>query len=79
MPEKRIIKLYDIPRHSKIYEKVSDGSDYFIFHYEDGTFSYCVSEKGEICYLIMTQKLIEYKDGYKFVFYEENNQSANGA
>ena len=60
------MKLYEIPRNSKIYEEVSDGSKYFIFDHLDGMYSYCVSEKGGVCQLGASQELIEYKDGYKF-------------
>ncbi len=65
------MKLYEIPRKSKIYEKVSDGSSYFIYDHPDGMYSYCVSEKGGICHLGLSQELEKYKDGYKFKIEDE--------
>ena len=60
------MKLYEIPEKSKIYEEVSDGSSYFIYDHPDGMYSYCVSEKGGICHLGLSQELVEFEDGYKF-------------
>lgn len=60
------MKLYQIPNESKIYEEVSDGSSYFIYKHPDGMYSYCISEKGSICHLGITQSLVKFKDGYKF-------------
>lgn len=60
-----MIKLYDIPRDSKIYNSVDDGSSYFIFKHLDGMYSYCESEKGGICHLGANQELVKFKDGYK--------------
>lgn len=69
MPSKKKTKqlrLYDIPFKSKIYEKCSDGSSYFIFDHPDGMYSYCVTEKGGIVHLGMAAPLKKYKNGYKF-------------
>ena len=60
------MKLYEIPNKSKIYEEVSDGSKFFMYDHPDGMYSYCISEKGGVCHLGLSQELIEYKDGYKF-------------
>lgn len=60
------MKLYEIPRESKIYEPVNDGSEYFIFNKLDGMYSVCTSEKGGLCHLGASQELEPYKDGYKF-------------
>lgn len=60
------MKLHEIPNKSKIYEKVSDGSEYFIYDHPDGMYSYCISEKGGVCHLGLSQELEKYKDGYKF-------------
>lgn len=60
-----MVKLYDIPRDSKIYNDVSDGSKYFMFKRLDGMYSYCVSEKGGVCHLGASTELKKYKDGYK--------------
>lgn len=60
------MKLYEIPDKSKIYESCSDGSSYFIYDHPDGMYSYCVTEKGAITHLGLTQELEIYEDGYKF-------------
>lgn len=60
------MKLYDIPKGSKIYESCSDGSEYFIYDHEDGMYSYCITEKGAIVHLGMCQPLVKFEDGYKF-------------
>jgi hypothetical protein len=60
------LKLYDIPEKSKIYEKVLDGSSYFIFDHLDGMYSYCISEKGAVIHLSASAPLRKYKDGFKF-------------
>lgn len=60
------MRLYDIPRKSKIYEESTDGSTYFTYHHPDGMYSYCVTEKGGVVHLGMMQPLVVYKDGYKF-------------
>jgi len=59
------MKLYDIPKDSKIYAECSDDSTYFIFNHIDGAFSHCTTEKGGIAHLGASQDLEEYKDGYK--------------
>lgn len=59
------MKLYEIPKQSKIYEEVSDGSKYFIFHKLDGAYSYCVSENGGVCHLSASADLEPFEDGYK--------------
>jgi hypothetical protein len=72
------MKLYEIPNKSKIYEEVSDGSSYFIYDHPDGMYSYCVSEKGGVCHLGLSQELEVFEDGYKFkkklTNYEPNKQ-----
>lgn len=59
------MKLYDIPKQSKIYEECSDGSKHFIFDHLDGMYSYCITEKGGIVHLARFTPLEKYKDGYK--------------
>ena len=59
------MKLYDIPKDSKIYAECSDGSTYFIFNHIDGMYSHCTTEKGGTAHLGASQRLIKYKDGYK--------------
>lgn len=65
MTEKKQILLMDIPNKSKIYCESSDGSKYIMFDHPDGMYSYCVTEKGAVCHLGMSQPLKKYKDGYK--------------
>lgn len=60
-----MMKLWGIPKNSKIYCKVNDGSSYVIFHHIDGMYSFCKSEKGKICHLSASTPLIPKKDGYK--------------
>jgi hypothetical protein len=59
------MKLYEIPRESKIYETVSDGSEYLIFYKLDGAYSFCVSEKGGVCHISARTELEPFEDGYK--------------
>lgn len=40
------MKLYDIPKGSKIFCDVSDGSKFVIFDHLDGMYSHCTPEKG---------------------------------
>ncbi len=58
------MKLYDIPRESKIYCESSDGSEYITFHHIDGMYSYCHTEKGNPVHLGASQELEEHEDGY---------------
>jgi hypothetical protein len=59
------MKLYEISRGSKIYNKCSDGSKWFIFDHIDGMYSYCVTEKGGVVHLSAVAPLKKFKDGYK--------------
>lgn len=59
------MRLYDIPRFSKIYCKVSDGSEFIIFDHLDGMYSYCTTEKDGVFHLSAGQPLKKYKDGYE--------------
>ena len=46
------MKLFEIPRKSKVYCSASDGSEYVMFEKIDGMYSYCVTEKGSIVHLL---------------------------
>lgn len=59
------VKLYSIPRGSKVYVGATDGSEYIIFNRLDGAYSHCTTENGETVHLSATTPLEEYKDGYK--------------
>ena len=59
------MKLHEIPKQSKIFCEVSDGSKYVIFDHLDGMYSYCKSEKGDILHLSRFTPLIEVEGGYK--------------
>ena len=61
------IKLRDIPRDSKIYCEVSDGSSYIIFKHLDGMYSYCETEKGGYINLHRNTPLEKAGDGYKIL------------
>lgn len=60
---KKKLKLYDVPKESKILCEVSDGSKFVIFHHLDGAFSYCTSEKGVVIHLSGSTPLIEVSNG----------------
>lgn len=47
----QIIKLYQLPRGSKIITECSDGSSYLIFDHVDGMYSYCRTEKENTVHL----------------------------
>jgi hypothetical protein len=66
------MKLYEIIRGSKIYEKCSDGSKYFIFDHIDWAYSYCITEKWAVVHLGASQELKGYKDWFKF--YEQKKR-----
>ena len=57
--------LNDIPKKSKIYCEISDGSKYLIMDHLDGFYSYCVTENGSIMHLSCSTPLQKYKDGYE--------------
>jgi hypothetical protein len=45
------LKLYQIPRNSIIYEDCDDGSSWIKFKRIDGSYSVCITEKGNIVHL----------------------------
>lgn len=59
------MKLLDIPKGSKIFCGVSDGSSYVIYDHPDGMYSYCKTEKGGVVHLGLSQTLEEVEGGYK--------------
>ena len=59
------LRLWDVMKGSKIYEKASDGSSFLIFDHLDGMYSYIETEKGSIVHLAGGTPLKVFKDGYK--------------
>ncbi|HCX24378.1 MAG TPA: hypothetical protein DHN29_20830 [Cytophagales bacterium] len=59
------MKLYEIPKESKIYVESSDGSKFIIFYHIDGMYSYCETEKGAVVHLSASAELARHEDGYK--------------
>lgn len=59
------MKLYEIPRRSRIIVEVSDGSAYVIFDHIDGMYSYCKTEKGGLLHLSASTPLIRDGEAYK--------------
>ncbi len=59
------MKLYEIPKGSKIYEECSDGSKHIVFDHLDGPYGYCETEKGGVVYIHRLTSLVEFEDGYK--------------
>lgn len=51
------IRVYDIPKDSKIFCIAADGSTYVVFHRIYGMHSYCTTEKGAIVYVSTRQPL----------------------
>lgn len=64
------MKLYEIPKGSKIYSDLSD-EIYLIFYHLDGLYSYCETEKGAVINLAGNTPLEIYKDGYKIALSKE--------
>lgn len=62
-----VIKLHEMPLHSKIYCKLSDGSKYLVFEHHLMTHSLYVTEMGNfgMGHVDQDMSLIKYKDGYK--------------
>ena len=60
-----LLRLWDIPKGSKIFCKSSDGSTYVIFNHLDGMYSHCTSEKGATVHLGGAQPLVKVEGGYK--------------
>ena len=56
------LKLYEIPRESKIICDVSDGSSYIIFHRVDGSFSVCTTENNNRVHLYVNSNLEKIED-----------------
>lgn len=46
------MKLYDVPRNTRIVVKDSDGNPYpLAFHHLDGMYSYCKDDAGNVVHL----------------------------
>jgi len=61
------VKLYEIPKHSKIFVECSDGSNYLLFDHIDGAYSYCITEMGSIVHLAAWTELEAVDGGYKLI------------
>ncbi len=59
------MKLYDIPKNSKIMCECSDGSTYIIFDHLDGMYSYSTTEKGGLIHLSGATPLKKVDDHYE--------------
>ena len=62
------MKLYELPRSeegTRIDCIVSDGSDYVLFYHIDGMYSYCKSEKGNVCHLSASTQIRKKGDHYE--------------
>lgn len=58
------LRLYDIPRGSKIKCDCSDGSTYITFNKLDGMYSHCTTEKGGTTHLRASAPLKKEGDYY---------------
>lgn len=67
------MKLYDLPRKSKIYCNCTDGSRYLIYDHPDGMYSYCVTEKGNIVHLALWMDVTPTGGAYKIGSEESGN------
>ena len=70
-----MIRLYEIPKNSKIYIFNPNSKEHtlFIFEHIDGMYSYCTNGKGCILHLLASTPLEEYKNGYRI---KENNETS---
>jgi len=59
------LELKDIPKESKIFCEVSDGSTFVTFNHLDGMYSYCTTEKGDIVHLSRFTPLEKVEGGFK--------------
>ena len=62
----KTMKLYEIPKGSKIHCDCSDGSSFVIFNNLDGAFSHCTTEKGGTAHIGASAELVAHKDGFSF-------------
>ena len=64
------MKLYDIPKESRIRAEIKNGEgnnlgEYIVFHRLDGRYSYCTVEGTEkVCHLSANQELKLSNEGY---------------
>ena len=74
--KKEPLRLYDLTpnRGIKIYCECSDGSEYVVFSYLDGAYSYCTTEKGAVVHLSGGTPLIKFKDGYMLFTEKESKK-----
>jgi len=60
------MKLYELPKGTKILEECSDGSAFLTFDHLDGMYSYCITEKGGVVHPGASSELEKTEGGYKF-------------
>ena len=61
------MKIYEIPRGSRIFGSWSDGSAYVTFYHLDGMHGYCQTEKGQAVYIAASQDLVVVAGDYEIV------------
>lgn len=68
-----MIKLYEIPRNSKLYL-----NDKFlgIFEHIDGAYSYCIDELDTPFHLSASTSLEEFEDGYRIIIPHDTERSS---
>ena len=73
-----MIRLYEIPKNSKIYIFNPNSKEHtlFIFEHIDGMYSYCTNGKGCILHLLASTPLEEYLDGYRIIIPHDTERSS---
>lgn len=61
------MKLYDIPKGSKLKVATNRGEEVVTFHHIDGAYSYITAEDGEVMHLGASQEMKKEGDYYVIV------------